>query len=111
MKIGLIRCLQTEDMCPAGSCLKVLSIRKGAFVEAPEELELIGVNTCGGCPGKKAVTRAALMVKQGAQAIALSSCISKGSPIGFACPHKDAMLGAIRAKLGPDITVYEYTHD
>ena len=51
------------------------------------------------------------MVKAGADAIALASCISKGSPVGFACPHKDEMLSAIRSRLGDNIKIFEYTHD
>lgn len=110
MKIGLIRCLQTEDMCPAATCLKVMRERKLAFEGLEEDIEVTGVTTCGGCPGKKAVTRAAMMVKQGAEAIAMASCITKGSPIGFACPHKCQMQAAISAKVGQEIKLFDYTH-
>ena len=59
MKVGLIRCLQTEDMCPATTDLKVMREKKCAFEGVEGEIEVIGINTCGGCPGKKAVSRAA----------------------------------------------------
>ncbi|MDL2294342.1 CGGC domain-containing protein [Ruminococcaceae bacterium OttesenSCG-928-D13] len=111
MKLGLIRCLQTEDMCPMGVCLKTVSKKGGAFSGIDGDITITGINTCGGCPGKKAVSRAALMVKQGAEAIALCSCIEKGTPIGFACPHKEEMLSAIKKKVGSEITIFEYTHD
>ena len=55
MKVGLIRCMQTEDMCPASTCLKVMKEKKLAFEEISENIEVIGVNTCGGCPGKNPV--------------------------------------------------------
>lgn len=110
MKLGLIRCLQTEDMCPASTCLKVIKNRKLAFENVPEEIELVGIVTCGGCPGKKAVTRAVEMTKRGADAIALASCISRGTPIGFPCPHKEQMRQAIINKLGHDVTFIDYTH-
>lgn len=110
MKVGLIRCLQTEDMCPASTCLKVMKVKKLAFQGIEEEIEVIGVNTCGGCPGKKAVTRAAEMVKRGADTIALASCITKGNPIGFACPHADKMIEAIRKKVGESVRIIDYTH-
>ena len=100
MKIGLIRCLQTEDMCPATTDLKVIRNKKGAFEGIEDEIELIGINTCGGCPGKKAVTRAEEMVERGADAIVLASCITKGNPIGFACPHAAVMKEAIAKKNG-----------
>lgn len=28
MKVGLIRCLQTEDMCPGTTCYKVMKTKK-----------------------------------------------------------------------------------
>lgn len=50
MKVGLIRCLQTEDMCPATTDFKVMREKKCAFEGVEGEIELIGVNTCEGCP-------------------------------------------------------------
>ncbi len=110
MKVGLIRCLQTEDMCPATTCFKVMAQKKIAFEGVEEDIEIVGVNTCGGCPGKKAVTRAAEMVKRGADTIALASCIKKGTPIGFPCPHAKEMQDAISKKLGKKIKIIDYTH-
>lgn len=110
MKIGLIRCMQTEDMCPATTCFKVMKEKKLAFDGVSEDIEVIGVNTCGGCPGKKAVTRAAEMVKRGADTIVLASCISKGTPIGFPCPNSQAMKDAIIKKIGDSIKIIDYTH-
>ena len=110
MKVGLIRCMQTEDMCPASTCLKVMSDKKLAFEGITEDIEVIGVNTCGGCPGKKAVTRAAEMVRRGADTIVIASCISKGNPIGFPCPNVDQMKAAIQKKLGETIRIIDYTH-
>ena len=111
MKIGLIRCMQTEDMCPATVCLSVMNNKKMAFSNINDPIEVVGLSSCGGCPGKKAVTRAQLMAKNGAQAIALSSCISKGSPVDMACPHFAAMKQAIQKRLGPEIAIFDYTHD
>lgn len=110
MKVGLIRCMQTEDMCPATTCLKVMSTKKLAFEGIDENIEVVGVNTCGGCPGKKAVTRAAEMVKRGADTIVLASCISRGNPIGFPCPNTDQMKNAIAKKVGDSIKIIDYTH-
>jgi len=110
MKVGLIRCLQTEDMCPAATCFKVMNDKKLAFEGVTEDVEIIGVNTCGGCPGKKAVTRAAEMVKRGADTIAFASCITRGNPIGFPCPHAGQMKAAIIKKIGNTIKIIDYTH-
>lgn len=100
MKVGLIKCKQTEDMCPATTCFKVMSMKKLAFEGVEEDIEIIGVNSCGGCPDKKAVTRAAEMVNRGADTIVLASCITKGNPIGFACPYALQMKNAINNKVG-----------
>jgi predicted metal-binding protein len=110
MKVGLIRCMQTEDMCPATTCFKVMNTKKLAFAGVDEDIEVIGVNTCGGCPGKKAVTRAAEMVKRGADTIVLASCITKGNPIGFPCPHAEQMKNAIVKKVGDSVKIIDYTH-
>ncbi|MDD2458745.1 MAG: CGGC domain-containing protein [Eubacteriales bacterium] len=110
MKVGLIRCLQTEDMCPATTCFKVMDKKVLAFKGIEEDIELIGVNTCGGCSGKKAVTRAAEMVRRGADTIALASCITRGNPIGFPCPHVEQMKAAIEREVGQEIRMIDYTH-
>jgi predicted metal-binding protein len=110
MKVGEIRCMQTEDMCPGTMCFKVMDTKKLAFAGVDEKIEIIGFNSCGGCPGKKAVTRAAEMVKRGADTIVLASCITKGTPIGFACPHAEQIKEAIENKVGESIRIIDYTH-
>ena len=46
MKLGIIRCMQTEDYCPGTADLKMVQERKGPFAGA-EELELVGFVSCG----------------------------------------------------------------
>ena len=112
MKVGFIRCMQTEDMCPGTTDFKIAKLHKGCFADIPEdvEIEVMGIVSCGGCPGKRAVHRAKKMVKLGAEAISFTSCISKGTPIGFPCPHYQMMIEAVRKAVGPDIPVYEFSH-
>jgi predicted metal-binding protein len=88
----------------------MINAKKHAFEGIEENIELIGVTTCGGCPGKRAAARAAEMVKRGADTIALASCITKGTPIGFACPHAEQLKAAIIGKVGVDVTIIDYTH-
>jgi len=83
MKVAIIRCQQTEDACPATTDFKVIREKSGAFADIAEDIELVGINSCGGCPGKKAVFRAQEMVRRGADTIAFASCIAKGTPIGY----------------------------
>jgi predicted metal-binding protein len=110
MKVGLIRCLQTEDMCPGTTCFNVMRTKRLAFSDITEDIEIIGVTTCGGCPGKKAVTRAKEMVKRGADTIVLASCITKGNPIDFPCPFAKKIESSIRKELGESIRIINYTH-
>jgi predicted metal-binding protein len=110
MKVGLIRCMQTEDMCPGSTDYHVMREKKGAFEGIKEDIILIGVNSCGGCPGKKAVTRAAEMVRRGADTIVFASCITKGNPIGFACPFVKKMIDAVKNEVGDKIRIIDYTH-
>jgi predicted metal-binding protein len=102
--------MQTEDMCPGSTDFKVMKEKKLAFEGVEGEIEVIGFVSCGGCPGKKAVTRAAEMVKRGADTIVLASCITRGNPIGFPCPHAEQMKAAIKKKVGDEITIIDYTH-
>lgn len=51
-----------------------------------------------------------MLVDRGAEAVALASCIRKGNPIGFPCPHHETMIAAIRAKLGDSVPVLDHTH-
>lgn len=110
MKVGLLRCAQTEDMCPGSTCFKVMEVKMFEFDKFDEDINVVGVNNCGGCPGKKTVPRAVEMIKRGADTIVFASCISKGTPIGFSCSHFDKMKETIRAKVGNEIRFIEYTH-
>lgn len=94
-KIGIIRCMQTEDICPGTTDFSFAAQGKGAFEELGP-CEVIGFVSCGGCPGKRAVARARMLVDRGAEAVALASCICKGNPISFPCPHHETMIAAIR---------------
>ncbi|TYT75700.1 CGGC domain-containing protein [Desulfobotulus mexicanus] len=108
-KAGIIRCQQTEDICAGTMDFKVAGQGKLAF-EKTGPADVVGFVSCGGCPGKKAVMRAKMMVDKGAELIAFASCISKGNPIDFACPHFETMKAAVEKKLGPDIKILDYTH-
>ncbi|MFP4243302.1 MAG: CGGC domain-containing protein [Chitinispirillaceae bacterium] len=109
MKVGIIRCQQTEDMCPGTVDFKVASEGKLGFAQTGPS-EVIGFVSCGGCPGKRAALRAKMMVDRGAQAIAFASCINRGNPIGFPCPHAEMIMKTVRQKVGEEIALIDYTH-
>ena len=111
MKLGIIRCQQTEDYCPGTSCFKMAREHKGVFEGVNEEIEIVGFTNCGGCPGKKAVMRARLLAERGADTIAFASCIQKGTPIGYPCPFAKRMKDLVQNAVGDKVQILDYTHD
>ena len=110
MKVGVIRCMQTEDFCPGTGDFRALQNRTGMFQDVKEEIEIIGFINCGGCPAKKAVLRARVLVRRGADTIAFASCIQKGTPIGYPCPFAAKMKQVIENDLGDRVKILDYTH-
>ena len=96
MKLGIIRCMQTEDYCPGTTDFRLLAAHEGAFQNISEPIELVGFTSCGGCPG--------------ADAIAFASCVGKGTPIGYPCPFFRKMLELVKQELPEGAKVFEYTH-
>ncbi|OGV35979.1 MAG: CGGC domain-containing protein [Lentisphaerae bacterium GWF2_45_14] len=109
MKVVIIRCQQTEDICPGTTDFRFAKEGKGAFEETGP-VEVVGFVSCGGCPGKRAVMRAQSMVERGVEAIVFASCIKKGNPIGMPCPHYLQIREAIGKKVGKNIKIIEWTH-
>ncbi len=110
LKLGIIRCMQTEDYCPGTTDFKAVREKTGAFEGIEEEIEIVGFINCGGCPAKKAVLRARELVRRGADTIAFASCIRKGTPIGYPCPFAKKMKEIIAQDLGEEIRFLDYTH-
>ncbi len=111
MKVGIIRCMQTEDFCPGTGDFKAVRNKEGSFAQVEEDIEIVGFINCGGCPGKKAVLRARELMKRGADTIAFASCVQLGTPIGYACPFAKKMKEMVRNEVGEDIRILDYTHD
>ncbi len=110
MKLGIIRCMQTEDYCPGTTDFKMIREHKGVFEGIEEEIELVGFCSCGGCPAKKSVLRARQLAERGADTIAFASCIQKGTPIGYPCPFARRMKELIEKDLGDKVRLLDYTH-
>ena len=53
MKVGIIRCMQTEDFCPGTTDFRMILEKKGAFEGVEEDIEIIGFINCGGVPEKR----------------------------------------------------------
>lgn len=110
MKVGIIRCMQTEDYCPGTTDFRMIKERKGVFEQVTEDIELIGFCNCGGCPAKKSVLRARELVRRGADTIVFASCIQKGTPLGYPCPFAKKMKELIQKDLPDNIRFLDYTH-
>ena len=110
MKVGIIRCMQTEDYCPGTTDFKMIREKKGGFENIQEDIEIIGLINCGGWPGKRAVLRAGELLKRGADTIVFASCIQKGNPIGYPCPLAKKMKEVIQNDLPSDINYIDFTH-
>jgi predicted metal-binding protein len=109
MKVGIIRCQQTEDICPGNTDFKLAAEGLKGF-EGAGPVEVMGFVSCGGCPAKRVIARAKDMIQRGANAIVFASCISRGNPIGMACPHFAPMCESLRTAVGAEITLIDYTH-
>ncbi len=91
MKIGIIRCQSYSDNCPAAGCLGAVRNLSGQFEEY-DEVELIGLDTCGGCnrgSSEKVAKKAERMKDLGAEAIHLGNCL-----VG-PCPYKEIFTEGI----------------
>lgn len=114
-KIGIIRCQQTEDMCPGTTCIKnAISGNLGfsPLIDDNEEtkFEFIGFVSCGGCPGKRSVPRIKEMIRRGANTIVFGACISQGNPIGIPCPHFRKIKEAVKLLVNKEIEIIDKTH-
>jgi len=108
-KAGIIRCRETEEMCPGTMDFKVAKEGKGAFEETGP-VELVGYLTCGGCPGKRVAYRAEMMVeKKKAEVIAFGSCITKGNH-AYPCPNFESIKKAVTEKIGDRALILDWTH-
>lgn len=52
MKLGIIRCMQTEDYCPGSRDFRTIRERKGAF-EGEDDIQLVGFINSAAALGKR----------------------------------------------------------
>lgn len=110
MKVGIIRCMQTEDYCPGTTDFKAIREKTGVFEGIEGEVELIGFTNCGGCPGKKVPLHIRELLRRGADTIAFASCIQKGTPIGYPCPFAKRMRALAEKETEGKIQILDFTH-
>jgi predicted metal-binding protein len=108
-KIGIIRCqelaLSGERRCAGWNCFPAIRDKTG-YLKEYDTIELVGFDTCGGCPGSsrydKIVERGLKLKEKGAEVIHLSTCIM------LFCPNKDKFKEVLKEKVG--IPIKEKTH-
>ncbi len=98
--IGVIRCQQTGDMCAGATGFTMAAQGKGVF-EGLDGVEFAGFVNRGGCPGKRTVARATMLVDHGAGRLFPASCIRPGRPVRIPCPHVEAHEPGLRPRRGP----------
>lgn len=102
MRVGIIRCQSYSQGCSAASCFRAAKSGSGHFAETAE---IVGLDTCGGCPRGDAggvVKRAKRLQDAGAEQIHLSNCL-----VG-PCPWADMWEAAIKKETG--VPVVRGTH-
>jgi predicted metal-binding protein len=110
-KILILGCKHTMDVfCIACSrCLVGFNRREGEFARYKNtDAELIGILSCGDCPGASVVTRLAQMNLWNSINGEKPTKIHVSPCILHHCPYKDIILEKVRAKSG--IEVIEGAH-
>lgn len=108
-RIGIIRCQElaigsSPRRCAGWNCLIAMR-EKTPYMNEYETIELVGFDTCGGCPGSKydkIVERGLKLKEHGAEVIHLSTCIVNS------CPNKNKFAEVLKEKVG--LPVKEKTH-
>ena len=105
--VAVVRCERVSEACPGSACLLALQGRKVQFKDYGDDMKLVAVFTCGGCPGRR-ISRLLnnLMKTVKVDVVHLSSCMVK-EDYQPPCPHKEAIIKMIKSK---GLTVVEGTH-
>jgi len=101
-KVGIIIC-DRYHTCAGGKCLRSLKERVGGFARyRNDEVELVGITTCGGCPGGNVEYAPEEMKKNGAEVVHLATGLVVGYP---PCPYLDYFRDFIPRQFGLDVVV------
>ena len=107
-KIGLVRCETAMRSCPGTACFAAIKNRTGHFSEfAGEDIDIIGMISCGGCPGRDAPRQVKEMIRRGAEVIFICTCLIKPIPHPPKCAYADDIEDAISA-LGVRVVMVQH---
>ena len=108
-KILIVGCKRVmDDVCIACSrCLVAFNRREGEFT-GYDDAQVLGLLSCGDCPGAGIVPRLAQINLWNAPMGEKPTAVHIGTCIVDHCPHKDVLISKIRAKAG--VPVIEGSH-
>jgi predicted metal-binding protein len=110
IRLGILRCAEIESDCAGNSCFAAARQGTGACAELGP-CQVVGIVSCGGCPGRQARLRATMLLRQGAEVLAIGSCISrKGLPKHVPCPFAEAIATSVRTAVGDRVRILDWTH-
>ncbi|MGE5372510.1 MAG: CGGC domain-containing protein [Solirubrobacterales bacterium] len=105
-KIAIVRCDIVSEVCPGVACMQSFNRRHAHFESYGPDTEIIGVFTCGGCPGRRVVRLVEKLADHGLDAVHLSSCMMLDEDYPK-CPHLHQIKRAVEAR---GMKVIEGTH-
>jgi predicted metal-binding protein len=110
-KILIVGCkLAMNEVCIGCSrCLVAFNRREAKFEDYPEDAQVLGLLSCGDCPGSTIVTRLAQMKLWNAPMKEMPTRLHIGPCITDHCPYAADIVKKIKAKAG--IEVIEGTHN
>ncbi|QLA14806.1 CGGC domain-containing protein [Desulfolutivibrio sulfoxidireducens] len=105
-KILIVGCrMAMDDVCIGCSrCLTAFNRRVGGF-SGYGEAEILGLLSCGGCPGAVIVTRLAQVKLWNAPMNEKPTVVHIAPCIADHCPHADGIMAKIKAKCGIPVVV------
>ncbi|SCM79192.1 putative CGGC domain protein [uncultured Sporomusa sp.] len=104
VKVGFIICPQYGDMTWQTKDFAAVKKGAGVFRDLGPAV-VVGSIACAGCPGKRVVDRAKLLIKCGADIIAVSSCMSSTASDKNACPYYEHILAELSKQLRSTIVI------
>ncbi|MEF2146214.1 MAG: CGGC domain-containing protein [Desulfovibrionaceae bacterium] len=101
-KLLIIGCQQTmNEICVGCSrCLVGFNRREGEFAEYGPDTELIGLLSCGGCPGQGMVMRMAQMKLWNAPMGEIPTRLHVAPCLTKHCPHAETLIAKIQKTSG-----------
>ncbi|NPA39711.1 MAG: CGGC domain-containing protein [Thermodesulfobacteria bacterium] len=110
-KVVILACerIRNQNLCVAcNKCFVAANKLEGEFARHKDEVAILGIMNCGGCPGNLVVPSLVLLSMQLASFNEKIDAVHIGTCIMRFCPNKDNIIKIIKEKAG--VEVIEGTH-